>query len=76
MVEEAKKGEMTMLLPMCVAQWEWKLDTQDQRQVAAEQAQVARMLLFASEARQKEEQPLPQKPILKRLFTSLRYAGA
>jgi hypothetical protein len=65
-----------MLMPIYTAGWEWKLATRDQRLVEAEQARVARVHWSAREDRQQDERPRPQRSPLKRLLTSLRYAGA
>jgi len=67
---------MMTLLSIYTAQWEMKAATKDERQVAAEQSRLARVLWAASEVRQPEGQSWPGRPAFRRLLTSLGHAGA
>jgi hypothetical protein len=64
------------LMPMYTAQWVVKLAARDQRQVAAEEMQLAREFWSASEEKRPKDWSTPQKSALKRLVMSLGHAGA
>jgi hypothetical protein len=73
MAEKAKKGEMTMLMPVYTAQWVARVAMRDRQEAETEYTRLARLLRSTAKAKQPKERSWPKMPTLKRLVNALGY---